>query len=158
MDNRTGVDLLNSFLNVSLGVLPRRRPGSAGGRSGATVANAWTPGFSSTLTVITAIGGFLLSQGHLFVDDEDLAHLLIELGVLPFKIAGDLVGLQGLPFQNPVTVRRPGRSGSTSPPPSPDPWGVCRPERQPRVPSCRSSSVRTNDALCVVRDIETSWG
>lgn len=56
----------------------------------------------------TAIGGFLLSQGHLLVGHEDLAHLAVEFGILPFEVVGDLVGLQGLSLQNPVN-RRLGR-------------------------------------------------
>src|SRR6266545_2247557 len=63
-----------------------------GGKSGAVVAIAWIPGFSSQETIVT---GFLQDLDFT-IDAQDLRHLLFELGVAIFKIVTHLVRLDCL--------------------------------------------------------------
>lgn len=74
---------------------PEWTPGS-GGKSGAVVAMAWIPGFSSQETIVTGFARrFPLTEAFfrtwtITIDAQDLRHLLFELGVAVFKIAAHL--------------------------------------------------------------------
>ena len=77
---------------------------ATGGKSGAVLAIACTPGFSSTDTVITLsvaaaeVGGsFWLA---ILENDQDVAHLAFKRGITPLQVIGHLVRLQGLIGEN----------------------------------------------------------